>query len=366
MIKFLDVHKINARFEASFQKEFKDFLASGSYILGEAVSKFEAAYASYCGVQHCIGVSNGLDALQLIFSGYLHLEKLKPGDEVLVPANTYIASILAIKNVGLEPVLIEPEEQSFNIAVSEVIKRIGDKTKAILAVHLYGQLADMAPLQKISKEHDLLLIEDAAQAHGAMNLQGKKAGNLGHAAAFSFYPSKNFGALGDAGAVTTNDNVLSTTIAKLRNYGSSEKYKHEILGFNNRLDPIQARMLLIKLPYLDDDNEARRKVAKRYLSEIHNSKVTLPVYHGGQDHVFHLFVVRVNDRNDFQKYLKKNNVESLIHYPIPPHKQPALVDLNQHSYPITEQMHREVVSLPLSPVMTTEEVERVITVVNRY
>lgn len=366
MIPFLDLHKINARFEDAFQKKFRDFLNSGRYILGNDVQAFENEFASYCGTRFCMGVSNGLDALILIFKAYLELGVLKPNDEVLVPANTYIASILSIIHSGLKPIFVEPDEFTYNISTEEIKKHINSKTKAILAVHLYGQLADMEAIDTIAKNHNLLVIEDAAQAHGAIDENGNKAGSFGHAAAFSFYPSKNLGALGDAGAITTNNEALAEMIVQLRNYGSSEKYVHNTKGFNNRLDEVQAAMLSIKLPFLDEDNTKRREIAKRYLNEIDNPRIQLPLYDQSENHVFHVFVVWVSKREDFVSFLDKNNIGYLIHYPKAPHKQLALQEFNGLQLPITESIHRHVVSIPMSPVMSDDEVTQVINLLNTY
>lgn len=367
MIKFLDLHKINARFEPKLQEAFQRFLDSGHYILGKEVETFESDFASYCGSKHCIGTANGLDALILIFKAYLELGNLQMNDEVIVPANTYIASILSIIQAGLKPIFIEPDEATFNSSSEEIQKHITTKTKAILAVHLYGQLADMEPINQIAKQHNLLVIEDAAQAHGAVaNSKFLKAGNLSHAAAFSFYPSKNLGCLGDGGAITTNDDDLAKCVKLLRNYGSSQKYVNELIGINSRLDEVQAAFLNVKLDSLDADNEARRTIAKRYNSEIKNKKIQLPFYDGSKNHVFHAFVVRVEDRNNFTAYLDRNSIGSLIHYPIPPHQQKALSTYQNLSFPITERMHQSVVSIPMSPVMTESEVTTVIKVLNHY
>jgi len=366
MIPFLDLHKINARFEAEFQLRFKAFLDSGYYILGNNVKAFENSFAEYCGTRHCIGVANGLEALRLILEGYKELGKLQEGDEVLVASNTYIATILAIKQAGMTPVLVEAEMKTFNFDIEAIQEAISEKTKAIMPVHLYGQLAPMADISKVAKENNIIVIEDAAQAHGAKNSNGKLAGNLGDAAGFSFYPTKNLGALGDGGAVTTNNDELASVIRKLRNYGASSKYVNELTGFNSRLDELQATFLNIKLPKLDADNERRRGLARKYISEINNKKITLPTWNGSGDHIFHLFVVRVKDRTDFMEYLKENEIGTLIHYPIPPHQQEALPEFNDLSFPITEQIHNEVVSIPISPVMSDEEVGEVILAINNY
>lgn len=367
MVEFLNLTRINERFETEFSKAYKSFLQSGRYILGQEVLKFERAFANYCDTQHCIGVANGLDALTLIFKAYIHLDKLKAGDEIIVPSNTYIASILAIINSGLRPVFVEPDEKTFNISAKEIVKHLGSQTKAILVVHLYGQLADMKAIKAIAKKNGLLIVEDAAQAHGTkMKSSSQKAGNLGDAAGFSFYPTKNLGALGDAGAVTTNDEELANTIKLLRNYGSSKKYINDIIGYNSRLDELQATFLNIKLKQLDADNAMRRNIAKRYLSEINNPLIKLPFYDGTENHVFHVFVVRVENREKFMGYLKSNGIGCLIYYPVVPHKQDALSDYSHLKLPISENMHRSVVSIPLSPVMTDDEVSEVIKKMNRY
>ncbi|MFT5102733.1 MAG: dTDP-4-amino-4,6-dideoxygalactose transaminase [Candidatus Latescibacterota bacterium] len=366
MIPFLDLHKVNARFEANFQQRFKDFLDAGYYILGNQVKVFESAFANYCGTKHCIGVGNGLDALRLILEGYKLIGKLKDGDAVLVASNTYIATILAIKQARLKPVLVEAEDVSFNFNLKALALAITPDVKAIMPVHLYGQLAPMDAINTLAKTNNLIVIEDAAQAHGAKNSNGAMAGNLANAAGFSFYPTKNLGALGDGGAVTTNDDALAEAIRKLRNYGTSSKYVNEVLGFNSRLDEIQASFLNCKLPSLDEDNQKRRAIATRYLSEINNPKVTLPMYSGGSAHVFHLFAVQVAERDTFVAVLKDAGIGTLIHYPIAPHQQKALEDYNHLSFPIAESIHNKVVSLPMSPVMTAEQVDAVITVINSY
>lgn len=374
MIKFLDLHKINARFESDFQQRFKDFLNSGSYVLGSEVERFETDFARYCGTKQCIGTGNGLDALTLIFKSYLHLGQLQPKDEVIVPANTYIASILAIINAGLKPVLVEPDRDTYNLSPEGIKNHLSARTKAILVVHLYGQVAPMEAINSIAKSNALLVVEDAAQAHGAIldpistskDFEPQKVGNLGDAAAFSFYPTKNLGALGDAGAVTTNHKDLAKTIRLMRNYGSSKKYVNDLIGVNSRLDELQATFLNIKLKYLDGDNATRQRIAIRYLSEIKNKKLTLPFYSGKKDHVFHVFVLRVAHRADFETYLQSHNVGYLIHYPIAPHQQKALEMYHENRFPLTEDIHQTIVSIPMSPVMTEQEVTTVINVLNAY
>lgn len=366
MIPFLDLHKINQHYETEFQSRFQLFLDSGYYILGENVVAFENEFANYCGVSHCIGVGNGLDALRLILEGYKILGQLNQGDEVLVASNTYIATILAIKQAGLIPVLVESETKTFNFNLEELRSSITKETKAIMPVHLYGQLSPMDDILKIANDFNLLVIEDSAQSHGASNTDGKMSGSLGDAAGFSFYPTKNLGCLGDGGAVTTNNKELAAIIQKLRNYGASSKYVNDYLGFNSRLDEIQAVFLRCKLPLLDSDNEKRRTIAKRYLSELKNNKITLPKYNNSNDHVFHQFVLQVSKREKFIEYLTSNGIGSLIHYPIPPHKQEALLEYSNLHLPITEKIHREVVSIPISPVLLDEEVDTVIEAINSW
>lgn len=365
MIPFLDLKAINERFEPSFHQSFQQFLESGHYVLGNQVKLFEANFARYCGSKHCIGVGNGLDALRLILEGYKILGNLKDNDEVLVASNTYIATILAIKQAGLIPILVESDLDTYNFDITSLKNSITKRTKAIMPVHLYGQLSPMKAILEISKANNLLVIEDAAQAHGAKNSKGKRAGNNGDAAGFSFYPTKNLGALGDAGAITTNDDALAEVVSKLRNYGTSSKYVNDFIGFNSRLDELQAAFLNCKLPSLDMDNNRRREIAKRYVSEINNRKITLPNFEG-ENHVFHLFVVRVKNRNGFIDYLDRNGVGHLIHYPIPPHQQKALSEFSKMGFPNTEKIHQEIISIPISPVLSEVDVERVIDVMNKY
>ena len=366
MIHFLNLKKLNQPFEVAFQKKMKQFLEVGWYILGDEVKQFETDFATYCGTKHCIGVGNGLDALVLIFKAYIHLGKLQKGDEVIVPANTYIASILAVLQADLVPVLVEPRLETFNINPDEIEAKITSKTKAVLPVHLYGQLCEMKAINEIAKKHNLLVIEDAAQAHGSQFSENEKAGNLSHAGAFSFYPGKNLGALGDAGGITTNDDELANVLFSMRNYGSKVKYENEIIGFNSRLDELQAAFLNIKLKQLDSENEFRRSMAKRYLSEIKNDKIIMPTWDLSQNHIFHLFVVRTSNRLELQNYLKENRVETMIHYPIPPHKQKALANWNQLSFPVTEKIHDEVLSIPLNSGLKASEIQHIITTLNNY
>ena len=367
MIKFLDLHKINNRFHDEFQHAFTQSLEDSYFILGHNVTKFETEFAHYCGAEHCIGTANGLDALTLILKGYIELGKLSKGDKVIVPANTFIATILSVLHSELIPVFVEPDPLTYNLSSDSVKGHLQDGIKAIVMVHLYGQLSDAIGLNQLAKQHDLILIEDAAQAHGAvLNSNMLKAGNLSHAAAFSFYPSKNLGALGDGGAVTTNDSELSDVIKLMRNYGSKEKYQNKIIGFNSRLDDIQAAFLSIKLKALDRDNERRRTIAKNYLIGLKNPKIKLPYYEGLQNHVFYAFVVEVDNRDDFVQFLNQNNIQYLIHYPIPPHKQEALKEWSYLKLPITEAIHNRIISLPIGPVMSDKEVQTVIDVLNTY
>lgn len=382
MIPFLDLKKINAPYEIAFQQKLKAVFEGGWYILGNEVLTFESNFANYCGAKYCIGVGNGLDALVLIFKGYIQLGKLQKGDEVIVPANTYIASILAILQADLIPVLVEPDIQTYNINPDLISEKITSKTKAILVVHLYGQLAEVEAINEIAVGNNLIVVQDAAQAHGANESQ-KLAINseeikesflptflMNGASAYSFYPGKNLGALGDGGAITTDDDELAKVIYALRNYGSKTKYYTDYIGINSRLDEIQAAFLNVKLPHLDHDNEKRRAIAKRYLSEIKNDKLTLPFWDFSQNHVFHLFVIRTQNRDDLQRYLLDNEIQTMIHYPVPPHKQKAFSSetsgWNELSFPITEKIHNEVLSLPISPVLTNDEVSFIIEVLNKW
>ena len=366
MIPFLDLKKINEPYETAFQEKLKVVLDNGWYVLGNEVQEFETNFANYCGTKYCVGVGNGFDALVLIFKGYIQLGKLQKGDEVIVPANTYIASILAILQADLIPVLVEPKLETYNINPDLIKEKITSKTKAILVVHLYGQLAALGKINEIAVLNDLLVIEDAAQAHGAIRNQEPTISNQKSSRAYSFYPGKNLGALGDAGAVTTNDLELAKVIQSLRNYGSETKYYNDCVGVNSRLDELQAAFLNVKLPFLDAENEKRRAIAKRYLSEIKNEKITLPCWDLSNNHVFHLFVIRTQNRTQFQEYLQRNGVQTVIHYPVPPHHQKALSDWNHLSFPITEKIHDEVLSLPISPVLTDDEVGFVVKIVNQW
>jgi dTDP-4-amino-4,6-dideoxygalactose transaminase len=366
MIQFLDIKKINTPYETAFQEKLKLVLEQGWYILGNEVMEFEARFASFCNAKYCIGTGNGLDALVLIFKGYIQLGKLQRGDEVIVPANTYIASILAILQADLIPVLVEPKLETYTINPDLIQEKITSKTKAILVVHLYGQLAEMGQINTIASQHNLIVIQDAAQAHGAISNEKKTIKNLQSCTAYSFYPAKNLGALGDGGAVVTDDAELAKTIHLLRNYGSKTKYYNDLIGVNSRLDELQAAFLNVKLPHLNAENEQRRTIAKRYLSEIKNEKIRLPNWDLSENHVFHLFVICTQKRDELQVYLKQNGIETMIHYPVPPHQQKALSFLHHLSFPITEKIHQECLSLPMSPVLTSEEVDCIVAVLNEY
>lgn len=365
MIPFIDLKKSHAQYREEIEEAVLRVINSGWYILGREVEEFENRFADFCGVKYCIGVASGLDALQLIFRSYNELGEIRDGDEVLVPANTYIASILSISNNNLVPVLVEPDINTYNIDTSKIEEKITAKTRAILAVHLYGQAAEMEAILKTAKKNNLIVIEDAAQAHGAI-YKDKHTGSLGDAAGFSFYPGKNLGAMGDAGAVCTNNKLLAEKVSEIRNYGSNAKYYFSCKGTNNRLDEMQAAILKVKLNYLESDNEKRREVANYYLNSIKSEKVILPESKSALSHVWHLFVVRTAMRDEFQSYLEQNKIQTLIHYPIPPHKQQAYKELDHLSFPITEKIHREVLSIPVSSVLERYEQEKIVDVINKY
>lgn len=364
-IPFLDLKKINLTYKQAFEQAFTQVLESGWFIMGNELAAFEKEYANYCQTKHCIGVANGLDALILIIRAYKEMGIFDDGDEIIVPANTYIASILAISANNLVPILVEPNELSFNINPELIEKHISPKTKAIIPVHLYGQMANMNSINAIAKKHHLKIIEDAAQSHGALHFN-QKSGSVGDAAGHSFYPGKNLGALGDGGAITTNDDKLAEVISALRNYGSHKKYENIYKGTNSRLDELQAAFLRIKLKQLDADNNQRNEVANKYLAHITNPLVQLPIVSLGNNHVWHLFVIRVKNRNEFQSFLLSHGIQTVIHYPIAPNDQTAYKELADFSFPITEKIHQEVISLPISQVITTDEVNEVIKVVNLF
>jgi dTDP-4-amino-4,6-dideoxygalactose transaminase len=365
MISFLNLKKINAQYKSELKKACADVIDSGWYIRGKYVEQFEKNFAEYCGSKYCVGVANGLDALTLTLRAWKELGKLKEGDEVIVQANTYIASVLSITENNLVPVLVEPNSATFNLDYEGIKKAITSKTKVILPVHLYGQISPMVEVMQIANEYDLLVLEDCAQSHGAM-LNGKKCGSWGHAAAFSFYPGKNLGALGDGGAVTTDSNALSETIRALGNYGSHERYKNIYQGVNSRLDEIQAAILDIKLRYLDKEILTRRNIARRYLLEIKNPLIRVLSVENDESHVWHLFVILCDNREELHKYLHSNRVETLIHYPLPPHRQEAYADMNHLSLPITDKIHQNVLSLPIGTHLTNENVSSVIDAVNNF
>ena len=365
MIPFLDLKVINAQYREELIEACTKVIDSGWYIQGTEHQQFEKEFAEYCGTKYCIGVANGLDALTLIIRAYKEMGFMNDGDEVIVPANTYIASILAISENDLTPVLVEPDIKTYTIDTNLIEEKITPKTKAIMAVHLYGQVADMDPINMIAKKYNLKVIEDSAQAHGAI-YKSKRAGNLGDASGFSFYPGKNLGALGDGGAVTTNDETLADMIRTLGNYGSHMKYENIYRGINSRLDEIQAAMLRVKLRYLDNEIEKRREVASYYLNNIKNENIILPMFREVDTHVWHLFVVRTNKRDKLQKYLLDNGIQTLIHYPIPPHKQMAYKEWKDENYPISEQIHDEVLSLPISGVQILEDTKKIVEIINKF
>lgn len=366
MTPFLDLKQINAQYRQELIDACIRVIDSGWYIMGKELTDFEQNFARLCDVKHCIGVANGLDALILILRAYKELGKLKKGDEIIVPANTYIASILAISENDLTPVLVEPDPHTFNICPQNINNAISDATKGILAVHLYGQIAPMREIMQIANKHHLLVIEDSAQAHLA-SIDNKRAGAWGDASGFSFYPGKNLGALGDAGAITTNDDELATLLKALRNYGSHKKYENLVQGVNSRLDEIQSAMLNVKLNHLTQETAHRQKIANYYLDNIKNPYIQLPQKPiQDEQHVWHLFVIRTKQREKLQEHLVNQGVQILVHYPIAPHKQQAYGEFNHLSFPITEQIHQEVLSLPISPVMAMDDVKKVVNACNQF
>lgn len=367
MIKFLDLKAINLQYKNKIEESILQVYQSGWYVRGNECKKFEKEFSDFCGTKFCIGVANGLDALTLILKAYISLGKLKKGDEVLVPANSYIATILAIINNDLIPVLIEPNPKSFNMDDVKALEgQITKYTRAIMPVHLYGRVSDMDVIQKIAKINDLIIIEDAAQAHGAY-YKSKRTGNLGHAAGFSFYPGKNLGALGDGGAVTTNDSELAKTIRVLSNYGSEKKYHNSLKGANSRLDEIQAALLTIKLKNLDNESSRRREIAKHYSQGIKNPLIQLPFWdESKKNHVFHLYVIRCKVRDKLKKYLLDNGIETVIHYPIPPHKQRAFSEYNDLKLPITETLANEILSIPIYSTLTKNQINHICDILNAY
>jgi dTDP-4-amino-4,6-dideoxygalactose transaminase len=365
MIPFLNLKSINAQYRDEIIEAITRVIDSGWYILGDELARFEAAFSSYCGVKFALGVASGLDALTLIFRSYIELGVFSEGDEVIVPANTYIASILSVSASRLIPVLVEPDIHTYNINVNAIEDKITSKTKAILVVHLYGQIAYSHELQRIADKHGLKIIEDSAQAHGAI-YEGKRSGNLGDACGFSFYPAKNLGALGDAGAITTNDDSLADTVRALRNYGSLKKYENLYKGVNSRLDELQAAVLTLKLKYLEGENAKRRYIAGYYLKQITNKKLFLPEVRNPENHVWHLFVVRVRNREAFQEYLTEKGIETVVHYPIPPHLQKAYGEWHAARLPVTEEIHKTALSLPIDITMTDVQMRYIAETCNLY
>ncbi|MFH4665244.1 DegT/DnrJ/EryC1/StrS family aminotransferase [Vibrio cidicii] len=364
-IKFLDLKSINSLYKKELNEACTRVIDSGWYILGQEVAEFERLFAQYCDVAHCVGVANGLDALNLTLRAWKELGKLQDGDEVIVQANTYIASILAITENNLVPVLVEPCPETFNLIAKNIESAITPKTKVILPVHLYGRISPMDEIMALANQYSLLVLEDCAQAHGAA-IDGKKVGAWGHAGAFSFYPGKNLGALGDAGAMTTNDELLAKTVRALGNYGSHVKYENAFQGVNSRLDEMQAAMLSVKLKYLDKETNARQTLAEKYYELIKNPLICLPQKAKLKEHVYHLFVISTQYRESLQQYLAENGVQTLIHYPIPVHKQKAYLHYSDLSLPITESIHETVLSLPISPAMSLSDVEYVSHLCNQW
>jgi dTDP-4-amino-4,6-dideoxygalactose transaminase len=392
MVKFLDLKAINDTFEPELTEAVRRVINSGWYLLGAEAENFEKEYRTFIGTNHCIGVANGLDALRLILRAYIEMDVMKEGDEVIVPANTFIASILAITDNRLKPVFVEPDIITYNIDISLIERNITARTRAIMVVHLYGQACWSSQLEELAKKYDLKIIEDNAQAAGALiqakgmgfrtqieyEARLKRTGSLGHAAGHSFYPGKNLGALGDGGAVTTNDDELASIVRALANYGSSKKYIHDYTGLNSRLDEIQAAVLRTKLPRLDADNQRRREIAQYYIDHITNPKIILPAkqhfkkepvdpkpVNCNQEHVWHLFVIRHPDRDKLQHYLTDHGIQTLIHYPIPPHKQKAYIYLNSKTFSITEKIQHEVLSIPISQIVQLHDVKKVTGIINQ-
>lgn len=365
MIKFLDLQKITQKYSAEIHEAVAGVIDSGWYLTGIENQKFETNYANFIGAKHCIGVANGLDALRLILRAYIEMGQMNAGDEIIVPANTFIASILAITDNGLVPVFVEPDINTYQIDDRKIVEAVTPKTKGIMIVHLYGQCAYTDTIGNICKKYNIKLIEDNAQAHGC-KFNGITTGSLGDAAGHSFYPGKNLGAFGDAGAVTTNDEHLAEVIRTLANYGSSHKYIFDYQGLNSRLDEIQAAILDVKLKHLNADNKRRKEIARYYIENITNPAIITPVVKDWDSNVFHIFPIRCKQRDELQKYLVEKDVQTIIHYPVPPHKQACYKKWNDLSFPITEQIHREELSLPISQVLTDEEVEMVVKYINSF
>lgn len=365
MISFLNLQRVNSQYASELEDACSRVIRSGWYIMGSELTEFEANFSKWTGVKYALGVANGLDALNIVLRAWLEIGKIQEGDEVIVPANTYIASILAITENRLKPVLVEPDDRTFNITADSIESAITDRTKVILPVHLYGRLAPMPEIMMIAKKYNLLVLEDSAQAHGA-ELQGIKAGGWGDASGFSFYPGKNLGAIGDAGAITTNDEELYNVILALRNYGSVEKYNNKYKGINSRLDEIQAAMLKVKLKYLDIETKKRKEIAHKYITHIDNVHITKPLNEYIDQSVWHLFVIKTEFRKELQHHLSANGVQSLIHYPIPPYQQQCYKNELEGEFPISTRLHNEVISLPIDPTMTDVEIETVIKLMNDF
>jgi len=365
MISFLDLKEVTRIRQQELESAVRRVLRSGRYIKGYEGNKFEELFAGYCQTDHCIGTGNGFDALRLILRGYLELGCLREHDEIIVSAHTFIASVLAITENRLVPVIVEPDYETFNIDPYAIKDAISSRTKAIIPVHMYGQPADMDPILSVARSHGLKVIEDSAQAHGA-RYRGKRVGSLGDAAAFSFYPTKNLGALGDGGAITTRDKELAECVRALGNYGGIDKYLYPYKGINSRLDEIQAAVLSVKLKYLDEENAQRRAVADQYLAEIRNSDIALPSIASERTHVWHLFVVKTSAREAFQQHLRSAGIETGIHYPVAPHQQESLKHIATDKVPVTERLQREVVSLPMSPILDRQQAQQVIEAVNEF
>lgn len=365
MIKYLDLQKVTAQYADELHEAVNRVVDSGWYLGSEENDKFEHDYAEYIGTKHCVGVGNGLDSLNWIFRGYIEMGIMKRGDEVIVPSNTFIASILAISENGLTPVLVEPKPATLEIDDDKIEAAITQRTKAILIVHLYGRCAYTDKIGQLCKKYNLKLVEDNAQAHGC-KFNGRRTGSLGDAAGHSFYPGKNLGAFGDAGAVTTDDDELATTIRALANYGSTRKYVFKYIGRNSRLDSIQAAVLDVKLHHLDEDNAHRQQIAHYYYEHISNPHVTLPTLLPDEDNVYHIFPILCDKRDELQQYLKEHDIQTIIHYPIPPHKQECYRDWNNWSLPISEQIHARELSIPISPVLTLDEAKQVADAINSF
>lgn len=367
MIKFLDLKKITSCYAKELKDAASGVIDSGWFLQGERVKEFEENLSSFLNARHVIACANGLDALRLILRAYREMGLLKDGDEIIVPANTYIATILAITDNNLQPVFIEPDVRTYNLDLEKIVAQITDRTKAIMPVHLYGLICWSAELEEIAKRHNLLLIEDNAQALGATWIDNRRSGNLGDAAGLSFYPGKNLGALGDSGAVATNNDEVARIVRAIANYGSSKKYVNEFKGLNSRMDEIQAAFLTVKLKYLDKENQIRRKIAEYYLENIANPKLVLPIPDdNSESHVWHLFVIRSKERDNLQKYLFDKDIQTLIHYPIPPHKQKCYSEFTNLQFPITELLAAEVLSIPISPVMEEHEIDHVVETLNSW